>query len=55
MKKIIEGERMNILQKINIAEEFDNVLIFSLIIFLIKEGGEDMMTIGVLLLLLLTN
>lgn len=49
---MVEGERMNILQKINIAEEFDNVLIFSLIIFLIKEGGEDMITIGVLLLLL---
>lgn len=44
---------MNILQKINIAEEFDNVLILSLIIFLIKEGGEDMMIIGVLLLLLI--
>lgn len=55
MKKIIEGEEMDFLQKINIAKEIDNVLIFSLIIFLIKEGGEDMMTIGVLLLLLLTN
>ena len=50
---MIEGEKLKILQKINIAEEFDNVLIFSLIIFLIKEGGEDMMTIGVLLLLLI--
>jgi hypothetical protein len=55
MRKIIKGDKMNVLQKINIAEDFDNVLIFSLIIFLIKEGGEDMMTIGVLLLLLLAN
>lgn len=37
-----------------LTENFDNILILALIIFLIKEGGEDMTTIFALFLLMLS-
>ena len=37
-----------------INENFDNILIGVIILFLLKEGGEDMITIMALVLLLLS-
>ena len=38
----------------NINENFDNILIGVIILFLLKEGGEDMITVMALVLLLLS-
>lgn len=36
------------------TENFDNILLLALIFFLIKEGGEDMITIFALIFLILS-
>ena len=45
---------MNLLKDLKIQENFDNILILSIIFFLLKEGGEDMTTILALTILLLS-
>ena len=43
---------MTLLNELNLKENFDNILLLVLIVFLFKEGGEDMITILPLVLLL---
>lgn len=43
---------MNLLQELNIKENFDNFLLLAVLLFLLKEGGEDMITIGAIALLI---
>lgn len=43
---------MTLLNELNLKENFDNILLLVLIAFLFKEGGEDMITILPLVLLL---
>lgn len=45
---------MNLLKNLDLKENFDNILLIVLITFLFKEGGEDMITIIPLVLLLVS-
>lgn len=45
---------MNLLKELNLKDNFDNILIVVLIVFLVKEGDEDIITILPLALLLVS-